>query len=712
MVTGRLQWILETTGALHPMQTGFGPQMSTQDSLVMIHHDLYERHLSNFQPRTLVAIDLRKAFDSIPHSTVVAAAKRRGIQGRPLNFIKTFLENRTYQVAIGNTKGCWKANNIGVPQGAVLSPLLLNLAMTDLALALEAVPQVRYTIYADNVTLWTTAGLSSDQQYHMQRALDIVTTFAQNTGLELSKEKTIYMVIPAKRKKSRTDIHLHVEGALITQADSVKILGVPFDHHGRANTWMTHVKKQWKNGLTFLKAITNKAWVAQEDLLRRLARILLVSKVIYELNFQNLTQTQETTLVTMNRATMRIVTSLPRFTRVDELERIAQMNTIQEIAEEQRISQALRLSRTPQGRTILTLSGRAHLIEGPFMPTPPPPWETEAVTVAKPIPKNQGNDSPGRRVTQASNHMAEVRGLGGHIEVFYTDASRSETGRTAIAWCSPTKQDTQQEITENTKSTCSAELRAILEATQAAILKRANIAETRIYTDSQEALRELRRTDTCNAVVAQIRTLVRKVKDDQMITVAGLPGHEGIPGNERANGAARAELQATQPSQGPVPPLSPRKMPEDTADFDLSEVKREERAARKARLTTLLPPNPQRIPCSFPRWERVALNRLQTKTVLTPDWLSRIYHPTDPDDVGPDPNCEHCGVPTTCSHLMWDCAESAPEREAAVRNLPYHIRPCSYTEWTKPTTAILNEQKLIYTSLIDFLRSSGIGRFI
>ncbi|KAG0433546.1 hypothetical protein HPB47_019819 [Ixodes persulcatus] len=405
----------------------------------------------------------------------------------------------------------------------------------------------------------------------------------------------------------------------------------------------------------------------------------------------------------MNRAAMRIVTGLPRFTRVDELERIAQMNTIQEIAEEQGISQALRLSRTPQGRTILTLSGRAHLTEGPFMPTPPPPWETEAVTVAKPIPKNQGNDSPGRRVTQASNHMAEVRGLGGHIEVFYTDASRSETGRMAIAWYSPTKQDTQQEITENTKSTCSAELRAILMATQAAILKRANITETRIYTDSQDALRELRRTDTCNAVVAQIRTLVRKVKDDQTITVAWLPGHEGIPGNERANGAARAELQATQPSQGPVPPLSPRKVPEDTADFDLSEVKREERAARKARLTTLLPPNGPTL-TAF----RAAF-RDGSGWPSTDSKRRRIYHRTDPDDVGPDPNCEHCGVPATCSHLVWDCAESAPEREAAIRNLPYHIRPCSYTEWTKPTTAILNEQKLIYTSLIDFLRSSGIA---
>lgn len=87
------------------------------------------------------------------------------------------------------------------------------------------------------------------------------------------------------------------------------------------------------------------------------------------------------------------------------------------------------------------------------------------------------------------------------------------------------------------------------------------------------------------------------------------------------------------------------------------------------------------------------------KTMLMPDWLSRIHHPTDPDDVGPDPNCEHCGVPATCSHLVWNCAGSAPERKAAIRNLPYHIHPCSYTEWTKPTTAIPSEQKLVYTSL-------------
>lgn len=87
MVTTRLSWILETSKAFHPTQTGFRPHMSTQDSLLMIHYHMYERRLFKSQPRTLVAIDLRKAFDSVPHHTVVDAAKKLGIQGRLLNFI-------------------------------------------------------------------------------------------------------------------------------------------------------------------------------------------------------------------------------------------------------------------------------------------------------------------------------------------------------------------------------------------------------------------------------------------------------------------------------------------------------------------------------------------------------------------------------------------------------------------------------------------------
>ncbi|KAG0410786.1 hypothetical protein HPB47_012098 [Ixodes persulcatus] len=713
MVTARLSWILESTGAFHPMQTGFRPHLSTQDSLLMIHHDLYERRLFKSQPRTLVAIDLRKAFDSIPHSTIVSAAKKRGVQGRLLNFIKTFLQDRTFQVSIGQTKGQWRTNNIGVPQGAVLSPLLFNLAMVDLALALEAVPEVRFTIYADDVTLWTTAGGAKSQQNNMQRALNIVTTFALKSGLELSKEKTTYMVIPCRRRSTRTDIELRLDGIAITPTNSVKILGVTFEAKGGAVTWLRQVKSQWKDGIELLKAISSKAWGAQEDLLRRLVRTILTSKVVYGLNYLRLTKNQEMALVTMMRAVMRVVTGLPRFTPVDQLERIAQMNTIREISDEMRISQARRLSRTPHGRIILTSSGRPHLIEGPLIPTPTPPWDAEVVTPVKPLPSHQGLENPGRRATQAAIHRSEISKLAAYVEVFYTDAARDDSGRTAIAWHSPTRNETSHQLASHTKSTCTAELFAIMFAVETATTTlRPEIRETRIYTDSQEAVRALRRSSTCNATVAQIRELVRQAGARQTIIIAWIPGHADIPGNERADGAARALLQASiQPSQGPVPSPVQRDVPPDE-DYDPSESKKEEKRARKERLSALLPSNPHPIPRGLPRWEQVALHRLQSRSMVTPVWRARFHRPTDQQDTGPDPNCIHCGVLATCHHLVWSCPGTSPERVAAINSLPPPLRPTTLREWTHPRTSAPADETLVFSSIISYLRSSGTGRYI
>ncbi|KAG0423960.1 hypothetical protein HPB47_000282 [Ixodes persulcatus] len=398
---------------------------------------------------------------------------------------------------------------------------------------------------------------------------------------------------------------------------------------------------------------------------------------------------------------------------VDQLESIAQMNTIRDIADEMRVSQAQRLSRTPHGRIILTSSGRAHLINGPLMPTPTPPWNAEAVTPVKPLPSHEGPDRPERRAVQAAIHNKEISQLLKHVEVFYTDAARDDSGRTAIAWHSPTRNETSNQLTSRTRSTCMAELLAILFAVETATtMPRPEISETRIYTDSQEAVRALGHSSTCNVTVAHIRELVRLAGAKQKITIAWIPGHANIPGNERADGAARALLQASiQPSQGPVP--SPVQRDVSTKEvFDLCETKKEERNARKARLAALLPANPHPIPRRLPRWERVALHRLQTRTMLTPVWLAKFHRPTGQEDTGPDPRCPHCGVPATSDHLVWFCPETSNERAAAINNLPPSLRPKTLWEWTHPRSSEPADRTAVFSSIISYLRSSGIGRYI
>lgn len=164
--------------------------------MAMIHRDVYEKPQFKRQPRTIVALDIKKAFDSIPHKTVIEAAQRRGIRGNMLNFIKSFLKERTYQIVIGENRSPWRHNNTGVPQGAVISPTLFNMAMTDLANALDAIPNINFSIYADDVTLWTVKGIARKQKETMQKALDVTQAFARQSGLHLSPEKTSFMIVP------------------------------------------------------------------------------------------------------------------------------------------------------------------------------------------------------------------------------------------------------------------------------------------------------------------------------------------------------------------------------------------------------------------------------------------------------------------------------------------------------------------------------------
>lgn len=61
-----------------------------------------------------------------------------------------------------------------VPQGSMLSPLLFNLVVTELARQLDVISDLEFTIHAGNVTLWTHSGPVVDQQNTVQAALDTI----------------------------------------------------------------------------------------------------------------------------------------------------------------------------------------------------------------------------------------------------------------------------------------------------------------------------------------------------------------------------------------------------------------------------------------------------------------------------------------------------------------------------------------------------------
>lgn len=187
---------------------------------------------TSVDPRIIVAIDVRKAFDSAPHDSVVEGARRRGLSGKTIKFIHSFLKERSVRVKVGSTFGNKTANRIGVPQGAVLSPTPFNMVMADLLPTLDKISGICYTIYADDITIWSTGGSLGEQEQALQQGLNTTTDFLESAGLSPSPEKTVFVVVAnahLSKQQVKDQINLSMNGVRLQAKEGVRILGLPVD---------------------------------------------------------------------------------------------------------------------------------------------------------------------------------------------------------------------------------------------------------------------------------------------------------------------------------------------------------------------------------------------------------------------------------------------------------------------------------------------------
>ena len=89
----------------------------------------------------LVFLDLRRAFDCVPHNILLAKHKDYGIRGPSNRLIKTFF-NRTQSTSINGIDLEIKPVKYRVAQGLILRPLLFLLYINDLPNSTCSLPRL------------------------------------------------------------------------------------------------------------------------------------------------------------------------------------------------------------------------------------------------------------------------------------------------------------------------------------------------------------------------------------------------------------------------------------------------------------------------------------------------------------------------------------------------------------------------------------------
>ena len=108
-----------------------------------------------------------------------------------LSWLKSYLSNRTKQVAINDCNSVKGAVLYGVPQDSILGPLLCLLFISDLPLSLK------YSPISEDIcrrtTLYSTVSDKTSLETNVQKVLDLVHIWCL--------EKNILMLIASRQKK-------------------------------------------------------------------------------------------------------------------------------------------------------------------------------------------------------------------------------------------------------------------------------------------------------------------------------------------------------------------------------------------------------------------------------------------------------------------------------------------------------------------------------
>lgn len=185
ILLARINIHLYDSQLIPPTQFGFRPNHSTTHQVLRIIRQI-RTGFRHRQSTGMVLLDLKCAFDSVWHDALIYKMSRAHFPTYLIKITQSFLKDRSFKVRVGTTSSTRHKIPAGVPQGAVLSPVLFNIFMSDLPQA------VSHTVaqYADDVAFLITNKRAATIKAKLQAAVKQFDKYVSNWRLKLNSTKT------------------------------------------------------------------------------------------------------------------------------------------------------------------------------------------------------------------------------------------------------------------------------------------------------------------------------------------------------------------------------------------------------------------------------------------------------------------------------------------------------------------------------------------
>jgi hypothetical protein len=249
IVRDQLHTFIEAHEGLSSVQHGFIVGKSTISNLLFTENIIADA-LNNHQALDIVSFDFSRAFDRVPHDLLLQELISRGVCGKALLWLKSFLEGRMQSVR-STVMSTPSPVTSGVIQGSVLGPSLFCIYIDSLLRKLD----IPAAAFADDLKIM--GNLAQVTSQDVQRNVTLVVQWSQDKGMPLSVAKSLVTHYGANNPRYNYKYVVR-SSEVLPESDKFRDLGILRMANGSDHVAMATTKGRRLAGLCSRKFLSRR----------------------------------------------------------------------------------------------------------------------------------------------------------------------------------------------------------------------------------------------------------------------------------------------------------------------------------------------------------------------------------------------------------------------------------------------------------------------
>jgi hypothetical protein len=238
-----------------------------------------------------------------------------GLNDNVINWLKSYLKDRTSFVSLGNCQSTTVCCATGVPLGSVLGPLLFSIFTTPVGRLISGF-NISYHQYADDTQLYTSVDSSSSADIaRLSSCAEAVTKWHLENCLLLNPSKTELLVTGTRQQVTKFQNAtaeapaFQFAGNSVSRSNSIRVLGVTIDQH---LTFDSHVSKVVQSCNYHIRGLRYVRQLIDKDMANTLSCSIVSSRLDYcNALLYGMTQKNFNSLQRVQNSLARVVCNAP-----------------------------------------------------------------------------------------------------------------------------------------------------------------------------------------------------------------------------------------------------------------------------------------------------------------------------------------------------------------------------------------------------------------